>query len=111
MFSCAVVDCSEVLVLLVLDSDVVPPFLLLLPEMVKDLLWRHLLFPATAFQADKLVVHGVRMLAHDVLLCSLSIFERDDFLVLLALKTANPFFPASPFRLCTKFQPVVALSG
>jgi len=68
-------------------------------------LWRNLFLPAPISQADKLVVPWVRMLAHDVLLCGLSVFECDDFVVLLlALKTTDPLLPVSLLWPCTKFQ-------
>ena len=103
-FPCAFLHCSEVLVLVDLDSDIVTPFLFPLTQMVKDLLWRNLFLPAPIFQADKLVIDRVGMFAHDVLLCSLGIFESDHFLVLLALQTTNPLPPVSLLWLCTKLQ-------
>jgi len=71
-------------------------------------LWRNLFLPAPIFQADKLVVHWVRVLTHDVLLCGLSIFESDHFIVFLALKTTDPLLPVSLLWPRTKLQLVVA---
>ena len=103
-FTFTFLHCSEVLVLVDLGSDVVTPFLYLLTQMVKDLLWRNLFLPAPIFQADKLVIDWIGMFAHDVLLCSLGIFESNHFLVLLALKTTNPLLPVSLLWRCTKLQ-------
>ena len=107
-FPCAALNCSEVLVLLDLGVDTMSPFFLLLTKMVKNLLWRHHLPPAPIFQADKLVVHWVRVLTHDVLLCGLSVFESDHFIVFLALKTTDPLLPVSLLWPRTKLQLVVA---
>ena len=103
-FPCTFLHCSEVLVLVDLGSDVVTPFLYLLTQMVKDLLWRNLFLPAPIFQADKLVIDWIGMFAHDVLFCSLGVFESNHFLVLLAPKTTNPLLPVSLLRPRTKLQ-------
>jgi len=103
-FPSATLNCSEVLVLLDLGVDTMSPFFLLLTHVVKDLLWRNLFLPTPIFQADKLVVHRVRMLSHDVLFSGLGVSEGDHQIVLLALKTANPLLTLSLLWPCTKFQ-------
>ena len=65
---------------------------------------RYLLLATAFFQTHKLVVFRVWVLAHDVLLGGLGVFESDDVIVLLALETANPFFSVPLLRSGTKLQ-------
>ena len=91
-------------ILLTLECDAVAPMVWLLAQVVEDLLRRYLLLPAPFFQTHELVVFRVWVLAHDVLLGGLGVFESDDVVVLLALETANPFFSVPLLRSGTKLQ-------
>ena len=75
---------------------------LLLAKVVDDLLWRRHLLPT--HQADELVVHQVRMLAHDVLLSGLTVSESVHLVLFLAAKTTNPLLPAPHWLCALKLQ-------
>ena len=89
-------------ILFTFKCDAVAPVVWLLTQVVEDLLRRYLLLAAPFFQTHELVVFRVWVLAHDVLLGGLGVFESDVVVVLLALETANSFSSFPLLRSGTK---------